>query len=481
MKNLYSIEIDDTGLIISTSFPSTYFLEDEIPRIGINFSEFWDDTTNQKIKEFIENIFTGTDICEFSFKTNRKSIYCIGSKHSKNKAFVSLKYINLETESERWGFDELPLEKRLVANQPITFYDNLKKFTENLPLVIFEIFLYPDGRFKFGFVNKEMENFFPLFNREAVNADNNLLFVRVHPEDKQKLMDSIYNVFKFNVWDIEYRVVEDGQTRWVRGYGRPEINEEYNYIKVCTYLQDITENKRVEEEKEILLEELTKNNKELNQFNYITTHNLRASLTNLVSICNLIKTDKIEDDLTKKFIENFKISTNYLNETLNDLIKILIVKENTNLSTEELDFQENLDKVKASVNMKLLNEGVILDVDFTKAPKVFFSSIYLESIFLNLITNAIKYRHHDRAPVIKIRTSKEENGTIKLIFSDNGIGMNMERVRNKIFGLYQRFHSNSDSKGIGLYLVHSQITTMGGKISVDSEENVGTTFTINFK
>ena len=131
--------------------------------------------------------------------------------------------------------------------------------------------------------------------------------------------------------------------------------------------------------------------------------------------------------------------------------------------------------------MKLLKEMVIINYNFTKGPTVNFSSIYLESIFLNLMTNAIKYRHPDRQPVITIKSSKTANGGTKLIFSDNGIGMNMERVKNKIFGLYQRFHNNPDSKGIGLYLVHSQITTLGGKIKVNSEENIGTTFTLTFK
>ena len=731
MKNLYSIETDDSGLIISASSPLPYLLDDNLPKIGSNIKKCWNYSVNIKMESYVDNIFTISQSLELSFKTERKSVQCIGFRHTANKAFLCFKYINLESASEHWGFDELPLKEQLVENQPVTFYNNLKKFTENLPLVIFEIFLYPDGRFKFGFVNKEMENFFPLFDKEAVNADNSLLFLRVHPEDKQKLLDSIKNVFSLNIWDIEYRVIENGEIKWVRGYGRPEPNPEKNYIKVCTYLQDITEKKkeaeqlklvdfvfknanisicfiredarfydintkahellgytkeemmgmtihdldphypaeiwpthweelktnksahfetqhkrkdgtlidvdinirlikfndfelncsfvtditekkRAEEnlrksseryekataatsdivwecdfinetiffsknftllfghpvedgmvpledniwrknidpkvlqkihekdqleiknnsdkwsqeyqirkadgnyatildrriairdekgfaigligsmqditdkkkadgEREVLLLELSKNNNELIQFNYITTHNLRAPLTNLVSISNLIKTDTIDDELTRKFIQGFKTSTYHLNDTLNDLMKILIIKENPNLSTEVLKFEKILEKVKATIEMKLLKEMVIINYNFTKGPTVNFSSIYLESIFLNLMTNAIKYRHPDRQPVITIKSSKTANGGTKLIFSDNGIGMNMERVKNKIFGLYQRFHNNPDSKGIGLYLVHSQITTLGGKIKVNSEENIGTTFTLTFK
>jgi signal transduction histidine kinase len=68
-----------------------------------------------------------------------------------------------------------------------------------------------------------------------------------------------------------------------------------------------------------------------------------------------------------------------------------------------------------------------------------------------------------------------------LEFKDNGRGFDLEKVRTRIFGLYQRFHNNSDSKGVGLYLVHSQITSLGGSIEVDSEVDKGTTFTLRFK
>ncbi len=119
--------------------------------------------------------------------------------------------------------------------------------------------------------------------------------------------------------------------------------------------------------------------------------------------------------------------------------------------------------------------------DFSEAPSVIFSNAYMESVFLNLITNSLRYAHPQRYPLITIKTTNEDNGTTKLVYSDNGIGMNMERVKHKIFGLYQRFHNNAEGKGMGLYLIHSQITTLGGTIEVESEEGVGTTFTIIFK
>lgn len=105
---------------------------------------------------------------------------------------------------------------------------------------------------------------------------------------------------------------------------------------------------------------------------------------------------------------------------------------------------------------------------------------YLESIILNLITNSLKFKSENRKLEINITASKIGSSVI-IIFSDNGIGIDLKRNRDKVFGLYQKFHKYPDSKGLGLYLVKSQVETMGGTINIDSEVNKGTTFTLTFK
>ena len=248
----------------------------------------------------------------------------------------------------------------------------------------------------------------------------------------------------------------------------------------CAFIIDITEKKKEEEEKLKLINELLETNKELLQFSYITSHNLRAPVTNLIAICRRLHIENFEDKQTKQLIQGFKQSTQLLNDTLNDLIKILIIKENTSITTNNVRFEEILDKVKSTVSVSIVQNVVKLVVDFTAAPTVNFNNIYLESIMLNLLTNAIKYAHPSRYPIITIKSFTDEEGMLKLSFTDNGLGMDLNRVKHKIFGLYQRFHNNPDGKGIGLYLIHSQITALGGAISVDSTVGEGTTFTITF-
>jgi PAS domain S-box-containing protein len=305
---------------------------------------------------------------------------------------------------------------------------------------------------------------------------------RLHVEDRAKIDNEIQLAITNNKeCNTEFRIVwRDASIHYIRATGFVE-RIEGKPKRMIGVSWDITKDKQAALEKERMMQQLLEKNLDLKQFSYITTHNLRAPLTNLIFICKLINPQKIEDPSTLKLIEGFKKSTYQLNETLNDLINVLIVKDNTDLTLDELSFEEIIDKVKESISESLSNSKAIIETDFSDVPTVNFTAVYLESIFLNLITNSMKYRHPERNPIIKIKTIKDAFGKTKLTFSDNGIGMDISRVKDKIFGFHQRFHNNADGKGIGLFLVKSQINALGGQIDVDSEVNKGTTFSITFK
>lgn len=316
---------------------------------------------------------------------------------------------------------------------------------------------------------------------ELVGNTNSINRSHIHDDDFFKQM--IITITKGDVWKDEVcNKAKDGTLYWTDTTIVPYLDAKTDKpIRYISIESNITERKKVEQEKQHMLDELTHSNLELKQFSYITTHNLRSPLTNLMSICTLLKTDKIQDAFTLKLIEGFKKSTVHLNETLNDLINILIIKEKRNLPVTSLNLDSMLKRVKESINSTIEKSETVIESNFHLAPNINFNNAYLESIFLNLITNSIKYAHPDRKPIIQISTDKGKNGSVILLFSDNGLGMNMQKVKDKIFGLYQRFHTNDDSKGIGLYLIHSQITALSGKIEVESEVNVGTSYTITFK
>ena len=297
-------------------------------------------------------------------------------------------------------------------------------------------------------------------------------------DERNKIREAINQKQPGKMRVINYK--KNGETFWASVSVFPLKNIDGETTHWVSIQRDITKRIIADAEREQLLNELMQNNKELKQFSYITTHNLRAPLTNLQSIAKIIKTDKIDDQRTIALIEGFKKSTNHLSETLDDLIEILIIKENQHLPMKEVGFDEVLQNVKASIANSILETKTEIESDFSLIPSVHFNGAYMESIFLNLITNAIRYAHPDRHPIIQIISTVDKEGKTKLIFSDNGLGMDFERVKDRIFGLYQRFHNIANSKGIGLYLVHSQITSLGGNIEVASAVNIGTTFTITF-
>lgn len=250
--------------------------------------------------------------------------------------------------------------------------------------------------------------------------------------------------------------------------------------RILVVFQNITTQKSVQKEKELLINELTKNIHDLRQFSYITSHNLRAPISNLIGIMSLIDMNSIENPDTAFLVEKFKESTFILNETVNDLLNILLIKNNVNVQKEVFSLQQVWQDVCTSVNSQIRNAGAVITADFSNAKDIIFNKSYAESILLNLLTNSLKYRHKDRKLKISLRTAEEDEFLV-LHFCDNGIGINLDHHREKIFGLYQRFHNYTDSKGLGLYIVHSQITALGGKIEVDSEVDKGTCFNIYFK
>ena len=278
----------------------------------------------------------------------------------------------------------------------------------------------------------------------------------------------------------EFRLLnKDGNYFYIEAQATNQIDNPY--IKgLVVNSRDISIRKKAEEERKILIKELTKNNSDLKQFFYTVSHNLRAPLTNLTSMIKLLDYSTVTTDRSLKLLEGFKATTAHLNETLNDLIDILVVKDNTNIQNEILNFERTLNKITKSINSLLEETKTEVTYDFTSANFIKFNETYLESIFQNLISNSIRYRSNDRHPEISIRSEIQGEDTI-VTYSDNGIGFDINQVKDKIFGLHQKFHHHPESRGIGLYLIHAQITSLGGTISEYSKTDKGTTFLISFK
>ncbi|EIA08241.1 PAS domain-containing sensor histidine kinase [Flavobacterium frigoris] len=294
----------------------------------------------------------------------------------------------------------------------------------------------------------------------------------------KKIVDAIKDREESLIEMISYK--KNKEEFWLRFSMIPIYNSENELSHWVSIQRDVSDEKKQEKEKEQLIRELTKNNKDLKEFSYITSHNLRAPISNLTGLLNLIEDIDIEDPELKEIMFGFNKSTHLLNDTVNDLTKVMIIKDNPSIQKEALSLKEVFENVFSQLSFQIEACKPILKIDFEKVSVLNINKTYIESILLNLMTNSIKYREESRTLKITIAAS-QLNDSITLVFKDNGIGIDLERNRDKVFGLYQRFHDYPDSKGLGLYLVKSQVEAMGGSINIESAVNKGTTFTLIFK
>jgi len=300
----------------------------------------------------------------------------------------------------------------------------------------------------------------------------------VHIEDRDLTSKKRQNIIRDNpLLNFENRyITKSGEVVWLSWTSMPIPSENV----VFAIAKDITHKKKQEEDRNSLLNNLTKINNDLKQLTYSTSHDLRAPVSNLLSVFSLMDTSKIQDEETLEFIEMLRASTESLKDTLNGYVDELSEKSVLKVYTEEVDMANCLQAVLLSLSSLIQHSKAKINVDFLAFSKIKFNKVALESVFLNLITNSIKYAKPESSPVIFIYT-KTEDGINQLIFADEGQGFDMDKVKDQIFGFNQKFHQHKDSKGIGLYLVHNYITSAGGRIAIESRVNEGSTFIISFK
>lgn len=271
-------------------------------------------------------------------------------------------------------------------------------------------------------------------------------------------------------------VTKNGEIVWLAWTSMPRDADRL----VFAIAKNITHKKILEQDRNALLANLTRINQDLKQLTYTTSHDLRSPVNNLLSVFALLDTSKIQDAETLQFIDILKSATESLKDSLNQYVDILVQKDLLTVKREEISLSASLDAVMLSLKTLIENSKTRITADFSEFDDIKFNASYMESIFLNLITNSIKYVIPQNTPVISISTKR--SGNVKqLIFTDQGAGFDMDLVKDRLFGLNQTFHNHSDAKGIGLYLVHSHLTSLGGSIAVESKPNEGTTFTLSFK
>ncbi|MEJ8801824.1 ATP-binding protein [Pontibacter sp. H249] len=224
-------------------------------------------------------------------------------------------------------------------------------------------------------------------------------------------------------------------------------------------------------------EELLQKNRKLEDFTQIISHNLRSPLSNIKGLYQLYNAEPTPET-GAEVIGRMNMMIENMSATIDDLNMVLHAAIKQDLKTEPVQIAAIVDKEMQNLQASILQTDALIQTDL-EVPVVSVPRIYLESILHNLLSNALKYSSEQRKPQILIRSWATVD-QIHISVSDNGLGIDLDKVRSKLFGLYNTFHQNKDSKGIGLYLTKTQVEQMGGKIEVRSTVNQGTTFIITF-
>ena len=302
----------------------------------------------------------------------------------------------------------------------------------------------------------------------------------IHPEDRElALALSVRENKDYNDRNYEYRMIaKNGKVIWIRDIINFVFENDKPLISRGIMI-DITIMKESEKDLNDSLQLVTEQNKRLLNFSYIVSHNLRSHTSNIESIISLIESAESEKE-RKEMMLLLKSVSDSLDETMKHLNEVVNINTNVNLLIKPLNLSKYISKAKDVLCEQVQLHEVSFIENVPDDAMINYNSSYLESILYNLISNAIRYRHPLRKPIISINLYKEKDKDV-IEISDNGIGIDLVRNSDKIFGMYKTFSNNADAKGIGLFITKNQVDAMGGSITLESIPNVGSKFKIYTK
>lgn len=322
---------------------------------------------------------------------------------------------------------------------------------------------------------------FGLAHETSENLDFWLNFI--HPEDiKMFKVDFLkYLRGKNRIFTTEARIkCFDGSYKWVLYKGKIIAWDRNNLpVRMVGTHADITLRKIRELELEEHIRTVKNQNSRLSNFAYIVSHNLRTHTSNLEILLQFIENAESQEEKDIEF-GYLKSISRQLSETIMHLNEVLSIQNKKNLELKNHNLYGYIKKVEDMLNREIKYKNVLLINNVHKELFIDYNSAYLESILYNLLSNSIKYADSTRQPVINIDCYRKDKYRI-LKISDNGQGMNIEKIGSDLFGMYKTFHGNKDAKGIGLFITKNQVEAMGGKIEVESVLNAGTTFYVYIK
>lgn len=281
--------------------------------------------------------------------------------------------------------------------------------------------------------------------------------------------------------DYELSYISNGAAKWHHVSWLTVKNSDQQNRGFILANKDITEYKTAALERERITADLIQHNKDLEQFTYIISHNLRTPVANLLGLAELLNTRTISPAEKDQVFEMVSSAVKNMDTIIRDLNRILQVRAPMNEKKEVVNLKDVVESIETTILNSAIKENVLIDCDFAELENIYTIRSYLYSIFYNLLSNSIKFRKPGIPAQISIKSQRYLiTDKLEIRFKDNGKGIDLAKNSSSLFGLYKRFDTSTEGKGMGLFMVKTQVEALGGTIRIESEPGEGTLFIIQF-
>ncbi len=334
----------------------------------------------------------------------------------------------------------------------------------------------------------------PVTDRERLKVDEDIYFKHMEPSNVKTMMEKRKMFLEKNIneytWEYEIFINDHKEQKRIESYSRLVRDPMGKPVQIIGTSRDITRMRAYERTLEEKVKDLDRSNKKLEEFAYIASHDLQEPLRKLTTFSERIK-QKFSDRLNvdgNGYIDRMLNATSNMRMLIDNLLEYSRTTSSAVL-TEKYQLNEIVQKALNDLELSIEETNTIVEVG--ELPTIECIPEQLSQLFINIISNAIKFRIPDKQPIIKIQSRPlnakeisyhlldESRNWHRLNIDDNGIGFEEEYSR-KIFQLFQRLHSKAEypGTGIGLSICKKIVDHHKGIIYAEGKPLQGATFTI---
>jgi len=456
--------MDLWGNILKMNKPAIELLGFDNEYADVNLMELVHPAETEAVTKGFKKLMADGAITDFTLKIvdlkkQEKIIHINGSIVFENEVPVAaqgiIRDVTLELNYREMVEDERKKFSRIIANMNLGL---LEVDNDDLILMSNQRFEEMSGYNRTELIGMSTEKL-------LLNTQDVTILTQENEKRKQGISNS---------YEIEARTKKGEVRNWLIS-GAPNYDDSAQVVGSIGVIIDITDQKKLQQQKETLLAELEKSNNELQEYAHVVSHDLKSPLRSIYALVSWLKEDN-QDKFDATSVNNLTLIENTL-EKMEQLITDILNYSSVGISNN--DFKEvDLNEVLKGLQ-DLIYFPAHLDFRITnKLPVVYGDRIKLQQLFQNLISNAIKFSDKERG-IIEI-SSKEQADSYEFSVRDNGMGIE-EKYHKKIFEVFQSLNKTNTSSGIGLSIVKKVVNLHRGNVWIESTPGEGTVFHFTLK